>query len=136
MDIRVLATVLLIGHLISAVFMAIVLVRQVRLFRLRAQDGLVWFRRILFVLALGIFFGNFIPIFIDALTIFNIVTRSTNRVNTIGIAYSVSNALVFALSALLIWILYRMAATTILIVEHDKEVALEDVANNQQSGVQ
>lgn len=121
MDIRILAFTLLVGHLVSATFILLVIIKQIKLFRVRVQDGLRWFRLILFSLALAIFFGNFIPIAVDALTIFGSIKRSTNHVNTVGIFYSMSNALVFALSALLIWVMYKMAASTILTFPHDNE---------------
>lgn len=119
MDIRILATFLLVGHLVSAIFILLVIIKQTKLFKAPADDGLRWFRWILFVLALAIFFGNFIPIAVDALTIFGNIKRSTNHVNAVGVFYSVSNALVFALSALLIWVMYRLAASTILVIPHN-----------------
>lgn len=120
MDIKMLAALLLAAHLISTFFMALVLIRQMMLFKYRTQSQLVWFRRVLFVLALAIFFGNFIPIAIDTLTITSSVTRSTQHVNPIGIAYAVSNALVFSFSAILIWVTYKMAQRMVLIVESHK----------------
>ncbi len=131
MDIRVLAIVLLIGHLISAGFMVSVIRRQVGLFKMPVQKDVAKIRKFLFALAIGVLLGNFIPIIIDLLTIFNTVKRSTNHVNIVGIAYSLSNALVFALSALLIWLMYRMAASIVLITEHDKSVALAEAHKNE-----
>lgn len=120
MNIKVLAACLLVAHLISAIFMLLVIIRQYGLSKKRVQRELIWFRRLLFLLACGIFFGNFSPIFIDSLTALGSVTRSTDRVNAIGVVYSVSNAFVFTLTAFLVWAVYRMAASTILIVDHEE----------------
>ncbi len=130
MDIRILAVLLVTGHLASAFFISRVLILQIPLFKARRYPELKWFRRILFTLALAIFIGNFIPILIDGLTIVDFVHRSTKHVNSVGVAYSISNALVFSLSALLIWFLYRLAARTLIIVDHDRSVALEEGEKN------
>lgn len=109
------------GQIASAVFMFFVLRRQVRLFKLYITPELKVFRKILFLLAVVIFLGNLVPIIIDTLTVISHIHRSTNQVNTVGLLYAVSNTLTATMSALLIWIMYRMAAETLIIVEHDKQ---------------
>lgn len=136
MDIRTLAWFLLLGQIGSALFMLAVIVRQIGLFRLHIQHDIIWFRRVLFFLALVIFFGNAIPLAIDVVTVLGLITRSTNHVNTIGLYYSASNTLVAFTSSVLIWLLYRLAARTVLITESDKEVALEAAGNNDVAGAQ
>lgn len=128
MNIKTLAEILLTGQIFSAVFIFLVLVRQVALFRLRVQSGLEWFRRILFALALTIFLGNLVPIIIDIATIRQPAIRVVKHTNLIGLLYASSNTFASTMSALLIWIMYRLAAKTMLIVEHEKEVALETKA--------
>ena len=120
MDIRILAGVLLIAHLVSIVFITFVILRQRELFKAKIQPDLVRFRHLLFILALIIFAGNLIPIGVDTLTIIDLVQRSSNVINPVGVAYSASNAVVFVTSSLLIWFLYRMAATIVLIAERAK----------------
>jgi len=131
MDIKTLAVVLLTAHLVSIVFIALVLVLQAKLFKKKVQPSLIGFRRLLFVLALVVFTGNLVPIGVDALTIFSLVERSSSTINPIGVAYSVSNAVVFGTSALLIWFLYRMAATTVLITERDKKTERDKLDLNK-----
>lgn len=123
MDIKTLAKILLIGHVVSASFMFFVLKKQLALFKLNIEPELVKFRKVLFGLSLAVFLGNFIPIVIDVLTIVSKVTRS--QPSTIGIYYAFSNCIFSILSAILIWTMYRLASKIAVIVEHDKEVALK-----------
>lgn len=135
MNLRTLAIILLSGQIFSAVFILLVLMRQLALFRLQVQPGLKWFRVVLFFLALTIFIGNLIPILIDILTIRTPGIRVVHHTNLIGVLYAASNTFVATASALLIWIMYRLAAKTILIVEHDKDI-VESTKNNQSARVQ
>lgn len=130
MDIRVLAWWLLLGRIVSTGFILLVISRQIGLFRRRIQPELIWFRRVLFGLALVILIGNMIPLMIDVVTIIGFVERSTNRVNPVGVAYALSNDGVAVFSAILVWIMYRMAARTLLIVEREKDIALEEKIGN------
>lgn len=125
MDIRVLSWWLLLGQIGSAFFILMVILRQIRLFRLRVPNDIVVFRQILFSLALVIFCGNVVPLTVSVLTILGLVTRSANYINGIGLYYTISNTAVAFFSAILIWLLYRMAAQTVLITEDDEEVVLE-----------
>ena len=122
MNIKVLATILLIGHTVSAGFIFFVLKRQLALFRLKIDPELVTFRRVLFFLSVAIFLGNFVPIGIDLLTIFSNLPRA--KASPAGIYYAFSNMLVMMLSAGLIWTMYRLAAKTATLVESDKIKAL------------
>ena len=112
MDIKVLATILIIGHLVSVTFILLVLKKQYGLFKLSIDHNIKVFRRVLFFLSIAIFMGNIIPITVDGLTIFNHIQRSTNHVNAVGLWYSMSNMLTAIFSSLLIWTLYLLAART------------------------
>lgn len=135
MDIRTLAWFLLLGQIGSALFMSAVIARQVTLFGRKMQRDLIWFRRVLFLLALVIFVGNFIPMGIDIVTVLGLVTRSAHHINTVGLYYTGSNTLVAFTSSVLIWMLYRLAAKTILITEVAAE-ATEAARNKEEAGAQ
>ena len=120
LDIKTIALCLLIARLISVTFIVMVLVRQYRLFGLPIDFSLVpgisklekrsvyRLRRVLFTLSLVIFLGNMIPILIDSLTLFVETSRSAH-VHTISIMYAFSNSLTAMFSAIMIWLLYRVA---------------------------
>jgi len=115
MDIKVLALFLITLHLVSVFFIIIVLWKQAKLFQKRIQDDLVMYRLVLFALAVVIFSANMIPIVIDLLTIFNQIVRSTSTINPIGVLYSMSNAIVCAASATLMWTLYKLAERVVFL---------------------
>lgn len=120
LDIKTIALCLLIARLISVTFIVLVLVRQYRLFGLPIDFSLVpgisklekrsvyRLRRVLFTLSVVIFLGNMIPILIDCLTLF-IETSRPAHVHTISIMYAFSNSLTAMFSAIMIWLLYRVA---------------------------
>ena len=120
LDIKTIALCLLIARLISVTFIVMVLVRQYRLFGLPIDFSLVpgisklekrsvyRLRRVLFTLSVVIFLGNMIPILIDSLTLFVETSRSAH-VHTISIMYAFSNSLTAMFSAIMIWLLYRVA---------------------------
>ena len=120
LDIKTIALCLLIARLISVTFIVMVLVRQYRLFGLPIDFSLVpgisklekrsvyRLRRVLFTLSVVIFLGNMIPILIDSLTLFVETSRPSN-LHTISIMYAFSNSLTAMFSAIMIWLLYRVA---------------------------
>lgn len=125
MDIKTIAAILLLGHIISASFMVLVVKRQLALSKLPIDPELLPFRKTLSRLSLAILIGNFIPIAIDILTI--VTTDSLHREETpsvAGVIYAFSNAVTAVISAYLIWTLYKQAAKTVLIVDQATEVAL------------
>ncbi len=125
MDIKTVAFILLLGHIVSAVFMLFVVRRQRILSKLPIDPELLPFRKTLNRLSLAILVGNFIPIIIDVLTITaHDSLRREDSPSTIGIMYAVSNAVTAAISAYLIWTLYKQAAKTVLIVDQATEDAL------------
>ena len=126
MNIRTLSAVLLVGQILSVGFIFRVLQLQYGLFKTRIQSDLLLVRRTLFFLALVILLGNVIPLMLDIFTVFDNLRRGVSTVNLAGIFYTISNTLTLTVSAILIWQLYRMAAKVLIVVEHDKDVALED----------
>jgi hypothetical protein len=110
MSIQALALILLIGHLISVAFIFTVLRKQYALLKLPIDKHLRTFRRVLFILSAAIFLGNFIPIAIDALTLF-VDTGRPPSVRVVSIMYAVSNMVVAVTSSILVWLLYRIAAS-------------------------
>lgn len=120
-NIQTLATILILCHIGSAIFMGFVLRRQYKLFshdityndeRFETKDisRIKRFRLRLFLLSCVVLLGNMIPIAIDAITLIgnNSVGR-TPQVHTISILYAASNALTALISAYLISTLYRIA---------------------------
>lgn len=125
MDLKLLSGLLLVAQIASLIFIVLVLIRQYSLFKTHIQEDLVVVRRTLFWLALVIFAGNIISLTLNVLTVTGMVGRSVEQINLVGVAYSVSNTLTLLFSALLIWLLYRMAQKVLVIVEHAKDVALD-----------
>lgn len=115
MDIKTLAVILVIGHLVSSGFIGVVIKRQFELFKITIDPGIVVFRKILFCISIAIMAGNLYPIFIDIATILSKVHRSTNHVNMVGLIYTLSNMLTAIMSAILVWALYLFAARTLKI---------------------
>lgn len=109
LSIKILASILLVGHLASTGFIVSVLRRQWQLLSLPIDKTLRQFRHTLLYLSLGIFIGNLIPIAIDGLTLF-VNTGRPSHVKLISILYALSVAAVQFISAYLIWTLYRLAA--------------------------
>lgn len=108
MDIQLYAALLLLVRIGSMTLMGAVLLRQIQLFELPIAKDIKHFRVVLFVLALCIFFGNFIPAGIDILTITGDLARSTKTVNTVSLIYTAATSLTSLLSAYLIFRLYRL----------------------------
>lgn len=117
--IQALAAILMVGHLASDAFMAMVLKRQWGLFKVRYDElgvgealtrDIKRFRVTLFILSCIVFAGNTIPIIIDGITLFgdNALHRNPH-VPLISLLYAVSNALTALISAYLIYTLYRIA---------------------------
>lgn len=124
MDIKTYAAQLLFFQSISIVFMFIVLKRQLDLFGTKIQPDLIWFRRGLFALVASITVCAVIFISINLFTILDIVTRSTQTINPIGVIYGYTITAVIFLFSVLVWLLYKMAAKIILISSKnvDKEI--------------
>jgi len=110
MDIRYLASILLALHLISGVFIALVIKRQWGLFKDMIDHSLLVYRKVLFALSCVIFLGNLNPILINLQTILFGPGARPAKLQPISISYAVSNAVVAMISAILIFILYKMAA--------------------------
>lgn len=109
MDIKLYASMLLIARVASMVLMALVLRRQIQLFKLPIDKEIRTYRIILFILAVAIFAGNIIPATIDVLTITDVLTRSARTVNGVSLLYTSAWVLTSLLSAILIFWLYRMS---------------------------
>lgn len=125
MDIKHVAAILLVGHIVSAAFMVFVVRRQRALTKLPVNPELMPLRRTLGRLSMAVLIGNIIPILIDILTI--IAHDSLKREDSpslVGMTYAFSNAITAAVSAYLIWTLYKQAAKTVLIVDQATEDAL------------
>lgn len=111
--------------------MALVIKRQLELFKLFIDKEIRLYRRILFALAVLIFAGNLIPALIDLLTITGDLVRYARTVNGVSLVYTMAWAGTSLLSSILIFWLYRMSHTvdkshedsehTLMNEEHKKE---------------
>lgn len=127
MDIKQVAAILLIGRLASCLFMASVLRRQLQLFKNEVYPELHTSRKRLFALAITVFVGNIIPILIDVATIVSPTSLSREDSPSVaGVTYGFSNCITAVVSSALVWSLYRLAARTTIIVDVDKEIALDE----------
>ena len=109
-DIIPYATLLLAIRIVSIIFIGLVIMRQLELFKMPIDAEVRRFRIVLFLLALGVFAGNLVPTTIDVLTIFN--ANHIGRPPQIGMtsfAYTLSASLTSLVSSLMIWKLYNLA---------------------------
>lgn len=107
MDIHILAFILLVCRIVSVIFMGSVLLKQFKLFGTDESRDVVIFRRVLFILALIIFLGQFVPILIDIATL--VANAKRTNPNILGVAYGLSNAFTALLSSIAFWLVYRIA---------------------------
>lgn len=113
MNIQLLAFLLLIGRLISDVFIILVLKKQWRIRKLHTHPRLAQIRRVLTLLAVLVFIGNIYPLMLDAWTLFYPGIRTTPTVNPVGVFYSLDNNLTFMFASILIWGLYKISDVAI-----------------------
>lgn len=107
-SIAIIAFILLIMRLISAGFILSVLRKQWRLLHKPIDADLRLFQRILFAMSVIIFLGNGVPIVIDTITLF-VETSRPAKLAALSISYALSNALTAMVSAILIWLMYKIA---------------------------
>lgn len=126
MDIKTVALLLLLGRLVSAVFMVLVVRRQRALSKIAINPQLMPLRKTLSRLSIAVLVGNIIPIIIDILTIAaaNSLEREDSP-SVIGVMYGFSNCITSAVSAYLIWTLYKQAEKTVIIVDQATQDALD-----------
>lgn len=120
-SIQLIAFFLLVARVISIAFIVIVLRLQWRLFKTEIDFSLVpnmtklqkrnvyRVRKVLFILSCIILLGNFIPILIDTITIFDNNLGRPANLRPISVAYAASNAFTAMFSAIMIWALYKLA---------------------------
>lgn len=105
MTVAAVAFVLLILRLVSLVFMAAVLRRQMALLRRPIRSELAGFRRSLLVLSLVFIGGTAVPIYVDALFAFGLpIPDSTSLL----VAYAISNAVKGLSASVILWRIYRI----------------------------
>lgn len=117
MDIQVLASLLLIGRLVSETFIIFVLRRQWQIRKSKTHPRLMQMRRVLTLLAILVFIGNLYPLFLDLYTLFYPGIRTSSTVNLVGTIYSLDNNLTFMFASILIWTLYKLADVVIEVAE-------------------
>ncbi len=126
MDIKQVAALFLVGGLLSTGFMVFVVRRQLGLFKLSVPPEVHSFRKALFALSSVILVGNLATILINLLTITSQSSLGReDSPSTVNVIYGIIIALTSIGSATLIWLLYRLAATTLVTTEQDTADALE-----------
>lgn len=109
MEIKDAALYLLILRIISSVALIWVITRQVKYLRENNPPEEQKIRVALTAVTFLLLGGNIIPIVVDLYTIFGDITRSSSRINTVGIAYTFSNA-TFAAIVGLSWAFFYWVA--------------------------
>lgn len=117
MDIQLLAFLLLIGRIISELFITMVLIRQWQIRKTKTHPRLMQMRKVLVLLAALVFIGNLYPLWLDFYTLFYPGVRTTQTVNPVGVIYSLDNNLTFMFASILIWTLYKLADVVIEVAE-------------------
>ena len=120
MDIKQIAATLLVGRLVSVIFIFFVIRKQYQLMKLPIAPELVAFRKVLFAIALVIFVGSLVAISVDILTLLS--SNSLERAKTVSgtnMLYVFTNELVAIMSAVFIWLLYRLAGRTAVTTKKD-----------------
>ncbi len=113
MDIKTIAAVLIVGRIVSVAFIFFVLRRQYELMKLPIEPEVYYFRKVLFATALLIFIGGITAIVVDTLTI--LADDSLHREDSpslINMIYVFINEFTAIISAIFIWLLYRLARNT------------------------
>lgn len=105
-DTQIHALILLIGRLITVVFISFVIPKQYRLLKATNYPELRVLRKRLFLSSIVLLCGQFIPILIDVLGIFKI--GSFNLL----LIYVYSNNLTAILAAYMMWTVYKISETT------------------------
>jgi hypothetical protein len=125
-SLQMVAAFLLLARIASDVYIYGVLKKQYELLKLPIHPALKQFRLVLFLLSIGIFIGNIIPIAIDGITVLGALDLGRpSALRTISVLYTGSNALTALLSAYLIHTLYRLAANDATITKYSSHSILE-----------
>lgn len=117
MDIQLLASLLLMGRLISEGFIIAVIRKQWKVRKSPIHPRLKALRSVLTLLAVLVFIGNLYPLFLDAYTLFHPDIRTSGTINLVGVFYSLDNSLTFMLASILIWTLYKLSDVVIEVAE-------------------
>lgn len=131
MDIQLLAFLLLVGRLVSELFIIAVLRRQWKIRKTRTHPRLMQMRRVLTMLAVLVFLGNLYPLWLDLYTLFNPEIRTSGSVNLVGVIYSLDNSWTFMIASILIWTLYKLADVVIEVAELIAGRPLRDSADQK-----
>lgn len=107
--VETIAFILLIMRLVSLGFISLVLYRQLRLFRLNIDSGLVRFRIVMFLLGVVFFLGNLLPIVVDYTYAFVIQENDISLL----VYYAISNATTSLVASIILWHIYRIAGTAL-----------------------
>lgn len=117
MEVKILASILLILRLIAVGFLFFVIKRQLRLIKENKTEYTTV--RMVLITLVGIgFIGNFIPIIIN---ITALVGDVSNHPGTLNTAYSLSNALTAVVLAVGWWMLYKVIADEQVLLESEKK---------------
>lgn len=127
MDVHLLAFLLLMGRVISQIFIIAVLRKQWKIRKTKTHPRLMAIRRVLTLLAILVFVGNLYPLLLDFYTLFDSSLRTTQTVNGVMVLYSLDNNLTFMFASILIWTLYKLS---------DVVIEATDLVSNSQINTQ
>lgn len=105
MTVQIVAIILLILRLATLWFTGAVLLKQLKLFKMTIDSGLVKFRLSMTLLAVVFLVGSFLPIAVDVYYGF-IATGATW--NALLVLYATSNAISFLAASALLWKIYQI----------------------------
>lgn len=117
MNIQLLAFLLLVGRIISDLFIILVIRKQWKIRKIPTHPRLANIRRVLTLLAVLVFIGNIYPMLLDAFTLAYPGVRTRPNVNLVGVFYSLDNNLTFMFASILIWTLYKLSDVVIEVAE-------------------
>jgi hypothetical protein len=105
------ATILLALRLITIFYIVRVIVKQIELFKYHIDTGLVRFRKTMLALSIVFLLGNIIPILMDSYYAFFEKVFDTN--DWVIVVYAISNTLMSLAAAVVLWMIYKIAAKDI-----------------------
>lgn len=102
---------LLLIRLVSVFYVIRVMRKQLELFRLHIDTGLVRFRKTMFALSTVFLISSIMPIAVD--TYYGFFEQVDDTEDVLIILYAVSNALMSLAASIILWTIYKIAAESI-----------------------
>jgi len=104
-ELRIIATILLIERLIALYFILSVVTRQRRLMKI--VDDVSALRKVMFGLSMAMLGMQIVPIVIDIAGIIEPYLKATSVPRPLGVAYALSNATFSIIASVMLWLIYE-----------------------------